>query len=86
LHAFDENCENLIFSKFLVFSQGVSLGFVASDIHVAKSLFLSFHFLDRFGVDGLNGFSCGVDHTHYLELSRQIIFGNVFPMVSQNFE
>jgi hypothetical protein len=68
LHAFDENYENLIFSKFLVFSQGVSLGFVALDVHVAKSSFLSFDFLDRFGVDGLSGFSCGIDHTHYLEL------------------
>ncbi len=61
LHASDENCENLILFEFLVFSQGVNLGSVALDVHIAKSLFSSFDFLDRFGVDGFSGFSRGVD-------------------------
>jgi hypothetical protein len=39
LHASDENYENLIFFDFYFFSQGVSLGFVTLDIHVAKSSF-----------------------------------------------
>jgi hypothetical protein len=62
------------------------LGFVASNIHVTKSSFLSFDFLERFGVDGLSGFSCGVDHNHFLELSKQGFFGNVFLMVFPDFE
>jgi hypothetical protein len=86
LHASDENCENLILFEFLVFSQGVSLGFVTSDVHVVESSFSSFDFLDRFGVDGLSGISRGVGHNHSLELSRQMFFGNVFPMVFRNFE
>ncbi len=61
LHAYDENCENLILFEFFVFSQGVSLGFFALDVHVVKSSFLLFDFLDRYGVDGLNRFFCGVD-------------------------
>ncbi len=61
LHAIDENCENLIFLGFLVFSQGVSLGSIASNVHVAESLFSSFDFLDKSRVDGLSGFSHGVD-------------------------
>jgi hypothetical protein len=51
-------------------------------MYVVESSFLSFDFLDGFGVDGLNEFSCGVDHNHSLELSRQMFFGNVIPMVS----
>jgi hypothetical protein len=39
----------LILFEFLVFSQGVSLGFVASYVHVAESSFLSFDFLDKYG-------------------------------------
>jgi hypothetical protein len=61
LRASYENCENLILFEFFVFSQGVSLGFVASDVHVAKSSFSSFDFLDKSRVDGLSGFSHGVD-------------------------
>jgi hypothetical protein len=61
LHAFDENCENSILFEFLIFSQGVSLGFVASNIHVVESSFLSFDFLDGFRVDGLSKFFHGVD-------------------------
>jgi hypothetical protein len=61
LHAYDENCENLILFEFFVFSQGVSLGFFALDVHVVESSFLLFDFLDRYGVDGLNRFFCGVD-------------------------
>jgi hypothetical protein len=61
LHASDENCENLILFKFLVFSQGVSLSSVASNVHVTKSSFSLFDFLNGSRVDGLNGFSCGVD-------------------------
>jgi hypothetical protein len=76
LHASNENCENFIFFEFLVFSQGVSLGFVTLDIHVAKSSFLSFDFLD-----GLSGFSHQVHHNHSLKLSRQVFFYNVFPIV-----
>jgi hypothetical protein len=49
LHAFDENCKNLILFEFLIFSQGVRFGFVASDIHVAKSLFSSFDFWTNLG-------------------------------------
>jgi len=86
LHASDENCENLILFEFLGFSQGVSLGSVASDVHVAESSFSSFDFLDGSGVDGLSGFSRGVHQNHSLELSRQVCFDNVFPMVFQNFE
>jgi hypothetical protein len=62
LHASDENCEKLIFFEFFVFSQGVSLGSIALNVHVAKSSFLSFDFLDGSGVDGLSGFFCQVDH------------------------
>jgi hypothetical protein len=72
LHHSDDNCENLILFEFFVFSQGVSLGFVALDVHVAKSSFSSFDILDRFGVDGLRGFSCGVDQNHSFKLSRQV--------------
>jgi hypothetical protein len=86
LHASDENCENLLLFEFLVFSQCVSLGSVASDVHVAESSFSSFDFLDGSGVDGLSGFSRGVDQNHSLELSRQVCFDNVSPMVFQNFE
>jgi hypothetical protein len=86
LHVFDEKCDNLILLEFLVFSQGVNLGFVASNIHVAESSFSSFDFLDRFGVDGLSEFFCGVDHNHSLKLSKQVFFGNVFSMVFQNFD
>jgi hypothetical protein len=86
LHPFDETCENLILFEFLVFSQVVSLGFVALDVHVAKSSYSSFDFLDKFGVNGFRGFSCGVDQNHYLELSRQVFFYNIFPIVFQNFE
>jgi hypothetical protein len=86
LHPYDDNCENLILFEFFVFSQGVSLGFVALDVHVAESSFSSFDFLDRFGVDGLRRFSRGVDQNHYFKLSRQDFFNNVFPMVFQNFE
>ncbi len=70
LHASDENCENSIFFDFLVFSQGVGLGSVASNVHVAESSFFSFNFLDKFGVDGLSGFSCGVDHNQSFKLLR----------------
>ncbi len=86
LHASDENCENLILFEFLVSSQRVNLGSIASYVHVAKSSFLSFDFLDKYGVDGLSGFSRQVDHNHSLELSRQVFSDNVFPMVFQNFE
>jgi hypothetical protein len=87
LHAYDENCENLILFEFLVFSQGVSMGFVAFDVHVVESPFSSFDLiLDRFGVDGLRGFSHGVDQNHSLKFSRHVFFYNVFPMVFQNFE
>jgi hypothetical protein len=86
LHASYESCENLILFEFLVFSQVVSLGSIALDIHVAKSSFSSFDFLDEFGVDGLSRFSRRVDHNHSLELSRQVFFYNVFQMVFQNFE
>ncbi len=78
LHAFDENCENLIIFEFLVFSQGVSLGSIASDIHVVKSSFLSFDFLNGSGVDGSNMFFHGVDHNHSLELSRQVFLAMSF--------
>jgi hypothetical protein len=61
LHAFDENCEHLIFFEFLVFSQGVNLGFVALDVHVVESSFCHLTFLDGSGVDGLSRFSHGVD-------------------------
>jgi hypothetical protein len=44
------------------------LDFVALDIHVAKSSFSSFDFLDGFGVNGLNAFSHGVDHNQYFKL------------------
>jgi hypothetical protein len=81
LHASNENYENFIFFEFLVFSQGVSLGFVTLDIHVAKSSFLSFDFLDGSNMDGLSGFSRQVHHNHSLKLSRQVIFDNVFPIV-----
>jgi len=81
LHASNENWENLIFFEFLVFSQGVNLGSVASDVHIAESLFSSFDFLDRFGVDGFSRFSHGVDQNHSLKLSEQVCFNNVFPMV-----
>jgi hypothetical protein len=37
--------------------------------------------LDKSGVDGLNKFFCGVDSNHFFELSRQVCFDNVFPMV-----
>ncbi len=40
LHASNENCENLIVFEFLVFSQGVSLGFVALDVHVVVFIFV----------------------------------------------
>ncbi|CAM6071546.1 unnamed protein product, partial [Sphagnum tenellum] len=40
------------------------------DVHVAESSFSSFDFLDGSGVDGLSGFSRGVDQNHSLELSR----------------
>jgi hypothetical protein len=86
LHAFDENCEKLIIFEFLVFSQGVSLGSIALNVHVVDSSFSSFDFLDGFGVDGLNGFSHGVDHNHSFNMSRQVCFNNVFPMVFKNFE
>jgi hypothetical protein len=56
------------------------------DVHVAESSFSSFDFLDGSGVDGLSGFSRGVDQNHSLELSRQVCFDNVSPMVFQNFE
>jgi len=61
LHAFDENCENLILFEILVFSQGVSLGSFALNVHVVEFSFSLFDFLDRSRVDGLNGFFCGVD-------------------------
>jgi hypothetical protein len=86
LHVSDEKCENPILFEFLVFSQGVSLGFVAFDLHVIEFSFSSFDFLDKFGVDGLRGFSRGVDQNHSLKLSRQVFFYNVFPMVFQNFK
>jgi hypothetical protein len=35
LHASDGNCEKLIIFEFFVFSQGVGLGSVALNIHVA---------------------------------------------------
>jgi hypothetical protein len=70
LHASDENYENLTFFVFLIFSQGVSLGFVTSNIHVTKSSFSSFDFLDGFGMDGLSGFPHGIEHNHFLKLSR----------------
>jgi hypothetical protein len=82
LHASDENCENLSFFEFLVFSQGVSLGFVTSNVHATKSSFFSFDFLDGSRVDGLNEFSHGVDQNHSIELLKQVFF----PMVFQNFE
>jgi hypothetical protein len=75
-----------IFFEFLVFSQGVSLGFFALNVHVVKSSFSLFDLLDRSKVDGLNEFFCGVDQNHSFELSRQVCFDNVFPMVFQNFE
>jgi hypothetical protein len=81
LHATDENCENLILFEFLVFSQGVSLGSVASNVHVAESSFSSFDFLNKSRVDGLSGFSHGVDQNHSFELLKQVCFDNVFPMV-----
>jgi len=82
LHASNENCENLIFFEFLVFSQGVNLGSITSNIHVVESSFLSFDFLDGSRVDGLSGFSHGVDQNHYIDLLKQVFF----PMVFQNFE
>jgi hypothetical protein len=82
LHAFDENCENLIFFEFLVSSQGVNLGFVTSNVHVAKSSFLSFDFLDGSKVDGLSGVFHGVDQNHSMKLLKQVFF----PMAFQNFE
>jgi hypothetical protein len=42
LHAFDENYENLILFEFFVFSQDVSLGSIALNIHVANFSFSSF--------------------------------------------
>jgi hypothetical protein len=39
MHPSNDNCENLILFEFFVFSQGVSLGFVALDVHVAESSF-----------------------------------------------
>ncbi len=62
------------------------MGFAAFDVHVIESPFSSFDFLDTIGVDGLRRFSCGVDQNHSLQLSRQVFFYNVFPMVFQNFE
>jgi hypothetical protein len=44
LHVFDENCEHLILFEFLVFSQGVSLGYVASNVHIVKFSFRHFTF------------------------------------------
>jgi hypothetical protein len=78
LHVFDENCENLILFEFLVFSQGVSLGSIASDVHVANFSFSSFDILDGFGVDGLSRFFLWVDHNHSFELSRQVFFTMYF--------
>jgi len=79
LHASDEN---LIFFEFLVSSQGVSLGFVTSNIHVVEPSFFSFDFLDGSKVDGLKEFSHGIDQNHSIKLLKQ----DFFPMVFQNFE
>jgi len=54
LHVSNDNCDNLILFEFLVFSQCVSLGFVASNVHVTKSSFSSFDFLDGSKVDDLS--------------------------------
>jgi len=60
------------------------LGYVASDILVAESSFLSFDFLDGSRVDGLSRFSCGVDHNHSFELSRQVFLAMFFPWFVRN--
>jgi len=60
------------------------LGYVASDILVAESSFLSFDFLDGSRVDGLSRFSCGVDHNHSFKLSRQVFLAMFFQWFVRN--